>query len=116
MFQTPYNRKVVDYGEVNSGKIVVETAGYISPKKQIETLMLAGQRLAQYRASQSEYDFPDGKIDEGFVDPTRSPGFDMADASQLAMQAEANLKAAQAAYEAAKAAEKPMEAPIEPPQ
>lgn len=69
-------------GEKNDGKIIVETAGYIPAEKQIQNLMLAGQRLAAYRAEQ--YDYPDGKIDiNARPDPTRRKDFDYADASML---------------------------------
>lgn len=63
------------------GKKIVETAGYISPKKQIENLIMAGERLEAYRSGM--YDFPEGKIDEYFDDPTRDPDFDISDASAL---------------------------------
>ena len=92
-FNTPYNR-TPSPGEVNSGKILVERAGYIPTKQQIENYMLAGKRLAAYRASQGEYDFPPGQeIDENFSDPTRSGDFDLADASQLSMSVEKSLLA-----------------------
>lgn len=78
-FMTRYNRPEVVY-EVGGGELLVERAGYIPPKKQIEQFMLAGKRL---EASRRElFDFPDGK-DTGEFDPTRVPNFDMADASQL---------------------------------
>ena len=67
-------------GEVNSGIPIVETAGYIPAKIQIENMILAGQRLSDYRREMYDfgYDEPD---DETFDDPTRHPNFDMADAS-----------------------------------
>jgi len=69
-----------------------ESAGYIPPKIQIENMILAGKRLDDARKEQ--YDFgPDDKIDENFVDPTRNPNFDMADASALADQVKENLQA-----------------------
>lgn len=92
-FITPFNR-TPSPGEVNSGKELVERAGYVPTKKQIETYMLAGKRLAAYRASQGEYDFaPGAEIDEDFSDPTRSGDFDLADAAQLSMSVEKNLQA-----------------------
>lgn len=78
-FQTHYTREF-HKGETNSGELIVETAGYIPPKKQIEGFMLAGVRLREARAEQ--YDFKPGEPDNGFNDPTRNVGYDLADASQ----------------------------------
>lgn len=89
-FQTQYTHKSSP-PENNSGKTLVERAGYISAQKRIENMILAGQRLVDYRKSQ--FDFEGDKIDFDFDDPTRNPNFDMADASQLKYQAEANLAA-----------------------
>jgi len=76
--------------EKNSGKSFVENVGYISAEKRISNLMLAGQRLRDYRNDQ--FDFPDEKsIDDNFTDPTRSKNFDMADATQLSYQTERNI-------------------------
>ena len=81
MFHTPYNRPVTT-PEPGGGKSHVETAGYRSPKRQIEDLLMAGERLKAHR--QDMYDFADEKsIDENLFDPTRVKGFDLADASQL---------------------------------
>lgn len=99
MFTTPYQEKRFKTPpEVNSGKTLVETAGYISAQKRIENMILAGQRLVDYRKQQ--FDFPDGKIDEFYDDPTRVANFDLADATQLQLEADANLKASQTAQEA----------------
>jgi len=87
IFRTPYNeeefRKVFPkkYEKVDNTKLV-EIAGYIPAKQRIENIMLAGKRLAEARSEL--YDFKPGEeIDENFSDPTRSPNFDMADASQI---------------------------------
>ena len=77
--------------EKNDGELVVEIGSYISAKKQIESFIQSGKNLQAAR--QGRYDF-EGEVDEDFTDPTRSPGFDMADASQLLMQAEANISEA----------------------
>lgn len=66
--------------EKNSGKSIVESAGYIPAQKRIENMILAGQRLVDSRKEQ--YDF-DGEVDEDYTDPSRSPNFDMADASMM---------------------------------
>lgn len=80
-FYTQYVRpkKVLERG---GGTMLVEKAGYIPPKIRIEQFIEAGKRLIAFRKEQ--FDFAPGeKIDESFSDPTRRPGFDMADASLL---------------------------------
>lgn len=79
--------------EVNSGEIRTEKQGYISAQTRIENLILAGQRLTQSRKDQ--YDFPDGKIDFEFNDPTRKKDFDLADAFQMHTITNERLKASQ---------------------
>ena len=83
LFQKAYNGPYGD-PEINNGKNIVETAGYISAKKRIENLMAAGHNLEKFR--KANYDFENEKdVDPNFHDPTRDVGFDMADASQIAM-------------------------------
>ena len=102
-----------------------EQAGYIPPQVQIENMMLAGQRLDQSR--KALYDFPsEDEIDEDAYDPTRRGNFDLADASQLAMETEMSLrdqaleadklrKAAQAEIEASGEVKKGFKGVSEPP-
>lgn len=73
-----------------TGPKVVETAGYIPAKTQIENLMIAGQRLGEYRKEM--YSFDAGVPDDGHLDETRNPNFDMADAYQLYQSLKARLK------------------------
>lgn len=95
--------------EVNKGPSHVEKAGYIPAQARIENMMLAGQRLVAHRAEM--YDFKELKdIDENFIDPTRSKNFDMADASQFAL----NLEQKQRESEALKASQAAQEAQEEP--
>nr|WAE43602.1 MAG: hypothetical protein [Microviridae sp.] len=90
-------KPAVDRLEVNSGELITEQAGYIPPKKQIEDMILAGQRLNESRAS---YDWDDEEdIDESASDPTRSPNFDLADATQQGFAVDARLKASQKAQD-----------------
>ena len=49
LFQTRYNRQERP-GEINSGENLVERAGYIPAKIQIENLINAGIRLKEHRA------------------------------------------------------------------
>ena len=77
--------------EFNSGKKLVETAGYIPAQKRIENLMLAGQRLVAHRMEL--YDCPAGDTFDDTLpyDPTRSGDFDLADGTQMALGVNARL-------------------------
>lgn len=89
--------------EMNDGKSIVETVGYIPADVQIEQLIQAGIRLDKHR--KEAFDFaPEEAIDPTFEDPTRSPNFDMADASNLGAAVSDRLLKAQVEYEAAQAA------------
>lgn len=89
-FQTRYNHQSSP-PEVNSGKSLVEKAGYIPAQARIENMMLAGQRLIEHR--QELYDFKRGEEpDESFYDPTRSKNFDLADAFIMREAIENNRK------------------------
>ena len=92
-FKTQFNAKPSP-PELGGGEKLVEVAGYIPAHKQIDNLLMAGKRLVSYR---EQYDYTgDDVIDENFTDPTRASNFDLADASQLALQVEANLQRSQA--------------------
>ncbi len=73
-------------GELNAGRSLVESAGYIPAKQKIESFMQAGINLQTVR---NQFDYPDGVPDgvDPVVDPTRSGNFDLADASRLAESA-----------------------------
>jgi len=90
-FNNPYSRQRLNY-EKPSGPSRVEKAGYIPANIKIQSLMSAGKRLVESRAEQ--YDFLDDKsVDHDFYDPTRRPGFDMADASIMENALEARIEA-----------------------
>lgn len=78
-FKTQYDRKE-DPGQEGGGELITEQAGYVPPQVQIENMIMAGQRLNASRAEMYDtmevYEEPD-------IDPTRSPGFDLADASAM---------------------------------
>nr|QJB20350.1 MAG: hypothetical protein [Microvirus sp.] len=74
--------------EINDGELVTEVGSYIPAKEQIESFLVGGMALEASR--KSRYDFEDA-IDEDFEDPTRSKGFDMADATQIQLATEAYL-------------------------
>lgn len=68
-------------GEVNSGEDLVERV-YIDHNELIESMIFAGERLQLARKEafdiQNEED-----IENASIDPTRIPGFDLADASRI---------------------------------
>lgn len=106
-FQTAYNKQHA-IPEYNSGKTIVERAGYVSAQKRIESLILAGQRLIESR--QAQYDFDYDSVDEDFEDPTRSPGYDMADAFQDKIAVQERLKQQKINNESLKASQTAQEA------
>lgn len=78
-----------DKGEVLDGTRLTESAGYVPAKVRIEEMIVAGERLVDYR--RGKYDFPpDSNVpedeQEAYVDVLRTPGLDMADVSQMAQQ------------------------------
>ena len=56
-------------GEKNSGEIITTTLGYISPKRQIESILSAGERLRLAR--ENEYTYPSSSVveDDGYTCP-----------------------------------------------
>lgn len=71
----------------------VETAGYIPSAIRISRMIKTTENLELYRSLQIEkmklagyFDFVDGNIDLNYTDPTRSPGFDMADMGKVQEQ------------------------------
>lgn len=79
-----------DSFEINEGEELVEKVGYVPANVLIENMIYAGQRLDLARSAY--YDFPEGKeVDDDFLDPTRKPGFDLADASSLMRTASGRL-------------------------
>ena len=93
MFFTPYKRPN-QYLESNNQETVVDRVGYMSAQKRIENMILAGQRLKDFRAEQFDFS-SENEIDFDASDPTRRKNFDMADAFQLGLKAEQNLKESQ---------------------
>ena len=102
-----------------------EQAGYIPPQIQIENMILAGERLNQTRKEMYDFSSAD-EIDEDAFDPTRRGNFDLADASQMAMETELSLreqaleadkarKASQTAQDASGEVKKGLEVPSVPP-
>lgn len=104
-FRDSFVNPPVAVREVNDGPELVETQGYVPAKKQIEDMIYAGERLAAARSE--AYDYASQDMDDGVtMDPTRSPGFDLADAAVLRRQAESRLKDQKDAADKVTAAQK----------
>nr|WAE43501.1 MAG: hypothetical protein [Microviridae sp.] len=71
--------------EINSGELLVETAGYVSAERRITEMIAAGHRLSDYR--KENYDTEDSDEDIPIF-PVRRPGFDMAEASMMLQDVE----------------------------
>lgn len=101
--------------EINHGDEIVETAGYRSAEVQISEMLNAGKRLVDYRKQRYEFGGEE-VIPTDYEDPTRRPGFDMADASMLEKVARDRIKGQQEVKKvppsdsATKVEEKPEEA------
>lgn len=103
--RTPYT------GESNSGELLTEQAGYEPANLKIMNMIEAGERLRDFR---SGYEFDDEKtVPDDYFDPTREPGFDMADASQMSAETLQRMYLAQKEKEEAALAETP-KTPTEP--
>jgi len=92
--------------EINNGDAIVETAGYRSAEVQISEMLNAGQRLVDYRKQRYEFG-GDEVVPADYQDPTRRPGFDMADASMLDKAVKESLKAKQEAKKVPKSDPEP---------
>jgi hypothetical protein len=108
-FATAY-RKHEARLEYNDGPVLVETAGYIPAKMQIEQLINAGRRLEAARAEM--YDFgPDDKVDDT-VDPrVRRKDYDLAEASEDAQEVSERLRKQELDAKYQKEMEDALEAP-----
>jgi len=78
--------------EVNEELSRTETAGYRPAEVIIGEMIMAGQRLVDYRKQRYEFGF-DEKVPEGYYDPTRSPGVDMGTLSQIGRSLSGKLAA-----------------------
>lgn len=82
-FETKYDRTPYE-GEKNSGELLTEQAGYLPADVKILNMIEAGERL---RDSRLGYEFEDEKsVPDDYFDPTRDPGFDMADATSMSAE------------------------------
>ena len=85
-----HRRPKLDEGKMDDVS-KVETAGYIPADVQIEMFIQAGRRLDKARKEQFDFG-PEEEVPSDFIDPTRSGGFDLADATQLARKTAAALE------------------------
>lgn len=76
---TKFDRPVKEYEPVDH-TLIVERAGYIPAKKQVEALIYSGQRLNAYR--KEEFDGDTEEAAEANADPTRDFD-DLSDISAL---------------------------------
>lgn len=80
-FYTKYSKPEYT-GEKNTGEIITDKYDYVPATTQITRLLQAGQRLKVHR--RQDYDFgANEKVPDDFVDPTRSPDFDLVDVSEF---------------------------------
>jgi len=89
MFVTSSNYKPSD-GQACGGPRLVEVGTYISPKLQIESMMLSGMRLEALRQGVYDYDHPSADTGTA-IDPTRTRGYDFADAYQAGLELQKKL-------------------------
>nr|QJB18870.1 MAG: hypothetical protein [Microvirus sp.] len=88
-FYDQWDNRPPVHAEKNDGISQVETAGYVTAEQKIRSMMNAGARLVQSRA----FDNQNGEKDSDLVvDPTRKPGYDIADAYQTTQNIRSNLK------------------------
>lgn len=76
--------------EVNSGEQITEPSGYVPAHIEIQDMILAGMKTEEIR--RERYDFLTSEEGKDFMDPTRSPNFDLADASFLEKQTKALMR------------------------
>lgn len=78
-FRAPYGYNPDDFpGEVNSGEIVVEDEGFASTEEMVTEMLVAGERLMQWR--QEHYDYSeDQDDDDGYVSLERKQNVDRTD-------------------------------------
>lgn len=100
--------------EVIEKETIVEQSGYEPADRKIMNMIFAGQRLKESRREMYDYD-GDEDIDLP-IDPTRKPGLDLAEASQILMETQGRIDAAKLAATVAKteATAMPESVPMEP--
>ena len=89
-------RKVIDQsnyeddgGVMLDNSSMTETDLYRSTEDIVNEMLRAGERLAQFRKEEFDYEFEDYSTEE---DPTRRPGFDPVDADRITDDLDVKLK------------------------
>lgn len=77
---------------------IVDPAGYVSPKKRIENLIRAGERLDQFRRENYDLGYED-EDDGTWEDPMRQPGLDLADVHRIRQAVRSRMQSASAKTE-----------------
>lgn len=91
--RSAYSNRPKLVGEVLSDELITEQTGYRTLEQQVTDLIVAGQRLDDYR--RGIYDSDNHDIDDDdYFDPTRSPDFDMFDALDGVSHLKATFEAA----------------------
>lgn len=87
--------------EVIDNETIVEQSGYEPADRKIMNMIYAGQRLKEARREMYDFDGENEDYDAP-IDPTRKPGLDLAEASEILMESQERLFAANMAATVAK--------------
>ena len=90
VFRTQWDYDPTDDKEDVSPDTQTEQAGYRTTQQIVEGMINAGDRLDSFRRDLYDLDYSD---EDGEIDPTRSPNFDLADASAIGRSVSASLAA-----------------------
>lgn len=95
LYNTPINRHW-KRKKVTFEPSIVETAGVIPPKVQIERLIQAGERLVEYRKENYDYHVgsPVNEADPDIDIRVRQPNIDMAEVDAIKESVDENMKKA----------------------
>ena len=90
VFRTQWDYDPSDDKEDVSPDTQTEQAGYRTTQQIVEGMINAGDRLDSFRRDLYDLDYSE---EDGEIDPTRSPNFDLADASRIGQSVSASLAA-----------------------
>ncbi len=93
--------------EIIDTETIVEQSGYEPADRKIMNMIYAGQRLKEARMEMYDFDGENDDYDTP-IDPTRRPGLDLAEASEILMESQQRLLAAKFEAEATKTENPPM--------
>lgn len=81
-FRTQYDEPT-SVGEVNKGKKLTEAQGYIPTDKLIQKMIDGGHAYVDFK----KFHFPNGEIDEDFIDHSIEPNVDIVDLQEAYVDA-----------------------------